>query len=145
MQCQRHQKILANGCRAGFFMGDAAGVGKGRQVKLKKTLNQDLYLYHALFKKWHSINILLNRTTLYFSWSVDSTNVTAFLLRVIFWKRCMGTHRKKAWASFYKDLFLIATYLRLIPIATIYIRYTCRRMQTCNRIGSIANLYKVGP
>nr|XP_054771437.1 uncharacterized protein LOC129279369 [Lytechinus pictus] len=30
--CQRHQKILANGCRAGFFMGDAAGVGKGRQI-----------------------------------------------------------------------------------------------------------------
>lgn len=31
-QCQRHQMILTNGQRAGFFIGDAAGVGKGRQV-----------------------------------------------------------------------------------------------------------------
>ena len=31
-QCQRHQMILANGQRAGFFIGDGAGVGKGRQV-----------------------------------------------------------------------------------------------------------------
>ncbi|KAF6018566.1 hypothetical protein EB796_023110 [Bugula neritina] len=29
---QRHQVILANGSRAGFFIGDAAGVGKGRQI-----------------------------------------------------------------------------------------------------------------
>ncbi|XP_025103699.1 protein FORGETTER 1-like [Pomacea canaliculata] len=30
--CQRHQVILANGQRAGFFIGDGAGVGKGRQI-----------------------------------------------------------------------------------------------------------------
>lgn len=30
--CQRHQMILTNGQRAGFFIGDAAGVGKGRQI-----------------------------------------------------------------------------------------------------------------
>ncbi|KAK7504954.1 hypothetical protein BaRGS_00003982 [Batillaria attramentaria] len=30
--CQRHQMILANGQRAGFFIGDGAGVGKGRQI-----------------------------------------------------------------------------------------------------------------
>ncbi|XP_038050120.1 protein FORGETTER 1-like [Patiria miniata] len=30
--CQRHQKILPNGNRAGCFIGDAAGVGKGRQI-----------------------------------------------------------------------------------------------------------------
>ncbi|ELU02275.1 hypothetical protein CAPTEDRAFT_182178 [Capitella teleta] len=30
--CQRHQIILANGSRAGYFIGDAAGVGKGRQI-----------------------------------------------------------------------------------------------------------------
>ncbi|KAJ8030843.1 Protein FORGETTER 1 [Holothuria leucospilota] len=29
---QRHQTILPNGNRAGFFIGDAAGVGKGRQI-----------------------------------------------------------------------------------------------------------------
>ena len=32
IQCQRHQMMLENGQRAGFFIGDAAGVGKGRQV-----------------------------------------------------------------------------------------------------------------
>ena len=31
-QCQRHQVILGSGERAGFFIGDGAGVGKGRQV-----------------------------------------------------------------------------------------------------------------
>jgi len=35
IQCQRHQMILENGQRAGFFIGDAAGVGKGRQVRCK--------------------------------------------------------------------------------------------------------------
>ncbi|XP_055959526.1 protein strawberry notch homolog 1 [Patella vulgata] len=30
--CQRHQVILPNGQRAGFFIGDGAGVGKGRQI-----------------------------------------------------------------------------------------------------------------
>ncbi|XP_062521291.1 uncharacterized protein LOC134196225 isoform X2 [Corticium candelabrum] len=30
--CQRHQMILPNNTRAGFFIGDAAGVGKGRQI-----------------------------------------------------------------------------------------------------------------
>lgn len=30
--CQRHQLILKNGNRAGFFLADGAGVGKGRQV-----------------------------------------------------------------------------------------------------------------
>lgn len=30
--CQRHQMILASGQRAGFFIGDGAGVGKGRQI-----------------------------------------------------------------------------------------------------------------
>ncbi|XP_074658013.1 uncharacterized protein LOC141910988 [Tubulanus polymorphus] len=30
--CQRHRVILPNGNRAGFFIGDGAGVGKGRQI-----------------------------------------------------------------------------------------------------------------
>ena len=30
--CQRHQHLLSNASRAGFFIGDGAGVGKGRQV-----------------------------------------------------------------------------------------------------------------
>jgi len=30
--CQRHQIVLASGRRAGFFIGDGAGVGKGRQI-----------------------------------------------------------------------------------------------------------------
>jgi len=30
--CQRHRVILPNGSRAGFFLGDGAGVGKGRQI-----------------------------------------------------------------------------------------------------------------
>jgi hypothetical protein len=30
--CQRHQLMLSGGARAGFFLGDGAGVGKGRQI-----------------------------------------------------------------------------------------------------------------
>uniref|UniRef100_A0A383VKE6 UBA domain-containing protein n=1 Tax=Tetradesmus obliquus TaxID=3088 RepID=A0A383VKE6_TETOB len=30
--CSRHQQILPSGQRAGFFIGDGAGVGKGRQI-----------------------------------------------------------------------------------------------------------------
>jgi hypothetical protein len=29
---QRHQLLLGDGRRAGFFVGDGAGVGKGRQI-----------------------------------------------------------------------------------------------------------------
>lgn len=29
---QQHENILADGCRAGFLIGDGAGVGKGRTV-----------------------------------------------------------------------------------------------------------------
>lgn len=32
--CQRHLTILPNGRRGAFFLGDGAGVGKGRQVGL---------------------------------------------------------------------------------------------------------------
>ncbi|KAK9819870.1 hypothetical protein WJX72_003467 [[Myrmecia] bisecta] len=30
--CQRHEQMLPNGTRAGFFIGDGAGVGKGRTI-----------------------------------------------------------------------------------------------------------------
>jgi hypothetical protein len=30
--CQKHLEILPSGQRAGFFIGDGAGVGKGRQI-----------------------------------------------------------------------------------------------------------------
>ena len=30
--CQRHDKFLADGRRAGFLIGDGAGVGKGRTI-----------------------------------------------------------------------------------------------------------------
>ncbi len=30
--CQRHDAVLSSGSRAGFFIGDAAGIGKGRQI-----------------------------------------------------------------------------------------------------------------
>lgn len=30
--CQQHQNVLENGMRAGFFLGDGTGVGKGRQL-----------------------------------------------------------------------------------------------------------------
>lgn len=30
--CQRHEQRLADGSRAGFFIGDGAGVGKGRTI-----------------------------------------------------------------------------------------------------------------
>eukprot|EP00899_Mesostigma_viride_P003167 jgi/Mesvir1/12851/Mv05881-RA.1 len=29
---QRHHQLLSNGCRAGFFIGDGAGIGKGRTI-----------------------------------------------------------------------------------------------------------------
>ena len=30
--CQNHDKFLSTKCRKGFFLGDGAGVGKGRQI-----------------------------------------------------------------------------------------------------------------
>jgi hypothetical protein len=30
--CTKHQEVMHNGSRAGFFIGDGAGVGKGRQI-----------------------------------------------------------------------------------------------------------------
>ena len=31
-QCQQHEQFLASGERAGFLIGDGAGVGKGRTI-----------------------------------------------------------------------------------------------------------------
>ena len=45
-QCQRHQTILPSGCRAGFFMGDGAGVGKGRQVRSRIMCTDTVYFVH---------------------------------------------------------------------------------------------------
>ena len=39
--------ILSNGNRAGFFIGDAAGVGKGRQVKCQ-TLLPPAYIFTGM-------------------------------------------------------------------------------------------------
>ena len=30
--CQQHMNLLSDGSRAGFFVGDGAGVGKGRTI-----------------------------------------------------------------------------------------------------------------
>ena len=35
--CQRHLTLLPGGSRAGFFIGDGAGVGKGRQVCVQQV------------------------------------------------------------------------------------------------------------
>lgn len=37
--CQRHLTLLPGGSRAGFFIGDGAGVGKGRQVCMQQFLH----------------------------------------------------------------------------------------------------------
>mgnify|MGYP001796434477 CR=1 FL=1 len=45
LQSQRHRVILSNGERAGFFIGDAAGVGKGRQVSRKLSCSDSCILF----------------------------------------------------------------------------------------------------
>ena len=45
LQSQRHRVILSNGERAGFFIGDAAGVGKGRQVSRKLSCSDGCILF----------------------------------------------------------------------------------------------------
>ena len=36
--CQQHDQILPDGNRAGFLIGDGAGVGKGRTIAGKRIL-----------------------------------------------------------------------------------------------------------
>ena len=38
--CQRHEQRLASGSRRGFFLGDGAGMGKGRQLVGLQCINQ---------------------------------------------------------------------------------------------------------
>lgn len=45
----RHKILLPNGERAGFFIGDSAGVGKGRQVKLNRLCDTHWYLFSLHF------------------------------------------------------------------------------------------------
>ncbi|XP_029633048.1 protein strawberry notch homolog 1 isoform X1 [Octopus sinensis] len=51
--CQKHQTVLPNGHRAGFFIGDGAGVGKGRQVS---GIILDNYCRGRLRHIWFSIS-----------------------------------------------------------------------------------------
>ncbi len=39
LACARHEHFLPNGHRAGFFLGDGPGVGKGRQIAALVTEN----------------------------------------------------------------------------------------------------------
>ena len=39
LACARHEHFLPNGQRAGFFLGDGPGVGKGRQIAALVTEN----------------------------------------------------------------------------------------------------------
>lgn len=39
LACARHETFLANGQRAGFYLGDGPGVGKGRQIAALVTEN----------------------------------------------------------------------------------------------------------
>ncbi|XP_072033726.1 uncharacterized protein [Amphiura filiformis] len=51
--CQRHQRTLPDGNRAGFFLGDAAGVGKGRQIA---AIILDNYVRGRTKHIWFSIS-----------------------------------------------------------------------------------------
>lgn len=39
LACARHETFLPNGQRAGFYLGDGPGVGKGRQIAALVTEN----------------------------------------------------------------------------------------------------------
>lgn len=39
---QQHEQFLPDGTRAGFLIGDGAGVGKGRTIAGKKKIQIDL-------------------------------------------------------------------------------------------------------
>ncbi|XP_065178274.1 uncharacterized protein LOC135808951 [Sycon ciliatum] len=51
--CQRHQVLLPSGHRAGFFIGDGAGVGKGRQIA---GIILDNYIRNRRRHIWFSIS-----------------------------------------------------------------------------------------
>lgn len=52
--------ILTNGQRAGFFIGDAAGVGKGRQV-----LYLDILGFYAIYTYMYYVNFPLDLTVIF--------------------------------------------------------------------------------
>jgi len=45
LSCQKHERFLNTGDRCGFFLGDGAGVGKGRQARCHSTA------FHLLINK----------------------------------------------------------------------------------------------
>lgn len=59
--CQRHQQIFPNGARAGFFLADGAGVGKGRQ--LASMIVDSLHRGHSNKAVWLSVSTDLQLET----------------------------------------------------------------------------------
>uniref|UniRef100_A0AC35TN79 AAA_34 domain-containing protein n=1 Tax=Rhabditophanes sp. KR3021 TaxID=114890 RepID=A0AC35TN79_9BILA len=51
--CQMHENMLANGERAGFFMGDGAGIGKGRTIA---SIIYENYLHGRRKALWLSVS-----------------------------------------------------------------------------------------
>lgn len=51
--CQRHLTLLPGGKRAGFFIGDGAGVGKGRQIA---AIILDNYIRGRCRHIWFSVS-----------------------------------------------------------------------------------------
>jgi hypothetical protein len=75
--CQRHQTFLPDGeHRAGFFIGDGAGVGKGRQVS-------GLILENSLHKRTKAVWVSIS-TDLYFDAQRDLRDIGAKHIEVSF-------------------------------------------------------------
>ena len=61
--------VLANGQRAGFFIGDGAGVGKGRQVSM-----------HTFFHGQSMGDLLNDRQDIFFIFEGEKLAIQVFLL-----------------------------------------------------------------
>lgn len=106
--CQRHEIMLENGYRGGFFLGDGAGVGKGRQIAAIIVEN---YLRGNKKAVWISVS-----NDLYFDAKRDFKDLGYESMKVYDFKNNKNLDK-------IKEGVLFLTYMLLISKSYIYIIY----------------------
>lgn len=107
--CQRHEVILENGYRGGFFLGDGAGVGKGRQIAAIIVEN---YLRGNKKAVWISVS-----NDLYFDAKRDFRDLGYESMKVYDFKNNKNLEK-------IKEGVLFLTYMLLISKSYIYTLFT---------------------
>ncbi|XP_030377772.1 protein strawberry notch homolog 1 [Scaptodrosophila lebanonensis] len=127
--CQAHERFLPNKVRAGFLLGDGAGVGKGRTIA---AIIYENYLWGRTRALWISVS-----SDLKFDAERDFQDIGAHAIQVVTLNKFKYSRISSAENEYFKQGVIFCTYTALIGESlTAKARYKTRLKQLVNWMGS---------